>query len=203
MISRPWYFLNKKFVQLENQKEHQQRKSLTSNVNLVAAEMTKWGRNILLSNVNNNKNITTRRSEKYKTRLNKTQQQQSQTITSRSTAKRFFSANEQSCGLSLSHVVVATIFLVLVSITTNNLSTVNCKLTRKTYTVWDLSPKEFESLLEQEKSLQKRKKSLDYFLRRRSKKTKEDLPSLLEEAPSNGNFLFEDGVSNNLGINIF
>ena len=161
--------------------------------------MTKWGRNILLSNVNNNKNITTRRSEKYKTRLNKTQQQQSQTITSRSTAKRFFSANEQSCGLSLSHVVVATIFLVLVSITTNNLSTVNCKLTRKTYTVWDLSPKEFESLLEQEKSLQKRKKSLDYFLRRRSKKTKEDLPSLLEEAPSNGNFLLEDGVSNNLG----
>ena len=137
MIIRPWYFLKKKFVQLENQKEHQQRKSHTSNVNLVAAEMTKWGRNILLSNVNNNKNITTRRSEKYKTRLNKTQQQQSQTITSRSTATRFFSANVLSWGLSLSHVVVATIFLVLVSITTNNLSTVNCKLTRKTYTVWD------------------------------------------------------------------
>ena len=165
--------------------------------------MTKWGRNISSSNINNNKNITTRRSEKSKTRLNKAKQQQSQKITSRRTAKRFFSTNEQSCGLSLSHVVVATIFFVLVSITTNNLSTVNCKLTRKTYTVWDLSPKEFESLLEQEKSLQKRKKSLDYFLRRRSKKTKEDLPSLLEEAPSNGNFLFEDGVSNNLGIKYF
>ena len=161
--------------------------------------MTKWGRNISLSNVNNNKNITTRRIKKSKTRLNKAKQQQSQKITSRRTAKRFFSTKEQSCGLSLSHVVVATICFVLVSITTNNLSTVNCKLTRKTYTVWDLSPKEFESLLEQEKSLQKRKKSLDYFLRRRSKKTKEDLPSLLEEAPSNENFLLEDGVSNNLG----
>ena len=165
--------------------------------------MTKWGRNISLSNVNINKNITKCRSEKSKTRLNKAKQQQSQKITSRRTAKRFFSTKEQSSGLSLSHVVVATIFFVLVSITTNNLSTVNCKLTRKTYTVWDLSPKEFESLLEQEKSLQKRKKSLDYFLRRRSKKTKEDLPSLLEEAPSNGNFLFEDGVSNNLGIKYF
>jgi hypothetical protein len=74
------------------------------------------------------------------------------------------------------------------------LSPVNCKLTRKTYTVWDLSPEEFENLLEQEKALQKRKRNLDYFLRRRAKKTKELLP--LEGYEKKG--LFSD-THNNLG----
>ena len=89
-------------------------------------------------------------------------------------------------------VVLGIIFLLLAIF--ENISVVNAKLTRKTYTVWDLSPKEFDNLLLQEKSLQKRKRNLDYFLRRRAKKTKELLP--LEEYEKEG--LFSD-TQNNLG----
>ena len=93
----------------------------------------------------------------------------------------------------LSHVAVAAFVCVVVAFS-QHLSPVSCKLTRKTYTVWDLTPEEFEGLLEQEKSLQKRKRSIDYFVRRRAKKTKELLP-------------LDDGYgqqgSNNLGNTLY
>ena len=57
-----------------------------------------------------------------------------------------------------------------------NTSSVSGTLIRKTYSVWDLNPEELSNLLEQEKSLQKRKRKFDYFLRRRSKKSQEVLP---------------------------
>lgn len=95
---------------------------------------------------------------------------------------------------NLSQIVVVLGIICLLLAIFENISVVNAKLTRKTYTVWDLSPKEFDNLLLQEKSLQKRKRNLDYFLRRRAKKTKELLP--LEEYEKEG--LFSD-TQNNLG----
>merc|ERR1712018_246737 len=95
--------------------------------------------------------------------------------------------------MGLPQIVKALLFCLLLALT-NHFSPVNCKLTRKTYTVWDLTPEELENLLEQEKALQKRKRNIDYFLRRRAKKTKELLP--LEGYEKEGSF---SETSNNLG----
>ena len=99
----------------------------------------------------------------------------------------------KSSFFTLPQIVKAVLFCLLLALT-NHFSPVNCKLTRKTYTVWDLTPEEFENLLEQEKALQKRKRNIDYFLRRRAKKTKELLP--LEGYEKEGSF---SETSNNLG----
>ena len=108
--------------------------------------------------------------------------------------------SKKSSFYTLSQIVAAAVFCLLFAFS-HHLSPVNCKLTRKTYTVWDLSPEEFENLLEQEKALQKRKRNLDYFLRRRAKKTKELLP--LEEEEEYGrkssSVLGEETSTNNLG----
>ena len=113
------------------------------------------------------------------------------------------SRKSSSSFFTLSQIVAAAVFCWLFAFASHHLSPVNCKLTRKTYTVWDLSPEEFENLLEQEKALQIRKRNLDYFLRRRAKKTKELLPSLSEEyeGRKSSSFATEEDPSklNNLG----
>ena len=90
-------------------------------------------------------------------------------------------------------LIIGTAVICLLLSLSDHLSPVNGKLTRKTYTVWDLSPQEFDNLLQQEKALQKRKRAADIFYRRRSKKTKEFLP--LNEYESNN--VAEE--ANNLG----
>lgn len=93
-------------------------------------------------------------------------------------------------------LIIATSVICLLFSLSDHLSPVNGKLTRKTYTVWDLSPQEFDNLLEQEKALQKRKRAEDIFSsRRRAKKTKEFLP--LNEYESNK--AAASAESNNLG----
>jgi len=92
-------------------------------------------------------------------------------------------------------LIIATSVICLLFSLSGHLSPVNGKLTRKTYTVWDLSPQELDNLLKQEKALQKGKRAVDIFFRRRAKKTKELLPineyESINGAPSE--------VSNNLG----
>ena len=107
-------------------------------------------------------------------------------------------STKSSSFFALSQIVAASAFCLLFAFSTH-LSPVNCKLTRKTYTVWDLSPEEFENLLAQEKALQKRKRSLDYFLRRRAKKTKELLPLEDEYGRQISSFNGEETAKNNLG----
>ena len=95
--------------------------------------------------------------------------------------KRNLSNLQLLCTFKLSQIVIIGVFLF---VTLLNISKTYGRLTRKTYTVWDLSPKEFENLLEQEESLQKQKRNLDYFLRRRAKKTKEQPLEEYEGLPS-------------------
>ena len=107
--------------------------------------------------------------------------------------------SKKSSFFTLSQITAAGVFCLLLAFS-HHLSPVSCKLTRKTYTVWDLSPEEFDNLLEQEKALQKRKRNLDYFLRRREKKTKELLPLEEEEYGRKGSsFAGEETSTNTLG----
>ena len=92
-------------------------------------------------------------------------------------------------------LIITTSVICLLFSLSNHLSPVNGKLTRKTYTVWDLTPQELNNLLEQEKALQKRKRAVDIFFRRRAKKTKEFLP--LNEYENNN--AATSKVSNNIG----
>ena len=139
-------------------------------------------RNIILhANSNNIRCEQTARSH-YETRLRRPKEKQ----------------RSSSSFTKLSQIGVLGIVLCSFLLTISwEISPVNGKLTRKTYTVWDLTPDEFADLLKQEKDLQKRKRNFDYFLRRRAKKTKELLPSPLDyDGQGNGRF---SNTHNNLG----
>ena len=58
-----------------------------------------------------------------------------------------------------------------------NFPSLDAELTRKTYSIWDLTPDELTNLFEKEQALQKRKRNIDLFLRRRTRKSAEILPS--------------------------
>ena len=150
--------------------------------------MTKCRRNIssYIDNINNNTAIQYYGKEhpRRNTKINLNLQRKSK----RHVISQYFNPPNL-------RLIIATAVICLLFSLSNHLSPVNGKLTRKTYTVWDLSPQEFDNLLEQEKALQKRKRAVDFFSRRRSKKTKEFLP--LNEYESNNNNVAE--AFNNLG----
>ena len=142
-------------------------------------------RNIIFrANSNNIQCEQTARSH-YETRLRRPKEKQ--TSSSSSVTKL---SQIGALGIVLCSFLLLTIF-------SWEISPVNGNLTRKTYTVWDLTPDEFADLIKQEKDLQKRKRNFDYFLRRRAKKAKELLPSPLDyDGQGNGRF---SNTHNNLG----
>ena len=150
--------------------------------------MTKCRRNIS-SYINDNKiNASIQYHGKKHLQYNVNANLNSQTKSKRHVISKYFSRP------NLRLIITTSVICLLFSLS-NHFSPVNGKLTRKTYTVWDLTPQELNNLLEQEKALQKRKRAVDIFFRRRAKKTKEFLP--LNEYENNN--AATSKVSNNIG----